>query len=168
MEMKEQKDTAKEALDAAAFAQFRFRPSGRQAGAVLLAFGVPGHDSHRSEGGVDPGDEAQPPIGGVQADHARANVVQMYRPLQERAGMLSRSMADSRIGIAAAPGQNGGTVDNQIARSDQPTTDGGLHRQAEERLRHRRSSAVSAFPLLRGAGNARCATGIERQATGEG
>ena len=53
---------------------------------------------------------------------------------QERAGMLSRGMTDSRIGIAAAPGQNGRTVDDQIARSDQPTTDGGPHRQEEERL----------------------------------
>ena len=31
LEMKEEKDTAKEAFDAAAFAQFRFRPGGRQA-----------------------------------------------------------------------------------------------------------------------------------------
>ncbi len=35
--MKEQKDAAKEALDAAAFAQFPFGPRRRQAGAVLLA-----------------------------------------------------------------------------------------------------------------------------------
>jgi len=84
--MKEQQDAAKEALDAAAFAQFLFRPSRREAGAVLLAFGVPRHDGHSSERGVDPADEAQPPIGGIQANDARAKVVEMHRPLQERAG----------------------------------------------------------------------------------
>jgi hypothetical protein len=56
--MKEQKDATKEALDAAAFAQFRFRPSGRQAGAIFLAFGVPGYDGHGSKYAVDPADEA--------------------------------------------------------------------------------------------------------------
>lgn len=86
---------------------------------------------------------------------------------QERAGMLSRGMTDSRIGVAATPGQNGRTVDDQIARSDQPTTDGGSYCQEEERLCHRRSSAVSAFPLLGDAGNARCAMGIQGKATGE-
>jgi|GEM_PF-2911480 len=84
--MKEQEDAAKEALDAAAFAQFRFGPSGRQAGAILLAFGIPGHDGHGSQHAVDPTDEAQPPIGGIQADHARANVVEAHGPLQERTG----------------------------------------------------------------------------------
>ena len=56
--MKEEKDAAKEALDAAAFAQFRFRPGGRQAGAVLLAFGVPGYDGYSAKRGMDPADEA--------------------------------------------------------------------------------------------------------------
>ena len=84
LEMKEEKDTAKEAFDAAAFAQFRFRPGGRQAKAIFLAFGVPGDDSHGSQRGMDPADEAQPPLGSIQADHARMNAVEMHRPLQER------------------------------------------------------------------------------------
>ena len=77
-------------------------------------------------------------------------------------------MADSRIGIAAAPGQNGRAVDDQIARPDQPTTEGSLHRQEEERLRSRRSGAVPAFPQLRSAWNARYTMGIQGEATGEG
>ena len=86
LEMKEEKDATKEAFDAAAFAQFRFRPSGRQAGAVLLTFGVPGYDGYSAKRGMDPADEAQPPIGSIQADHPRANVVEMHGPLQARTG----------------------------------------------------------------------------------
>jgi hypothetical protein len=40
--MKEEKDAAKEAFDAAALAQLLFGPGGRQAGAVLVALGVEG------------------------------------------------------------------------------------------------------------------------------
>ena len=83
--MKEQKDAAKEAFNRTAFAQFLFDPRGRQAGAILLAFGVPGHDSHGPKHAVDPGDETHTLLACIQADDARANVVETHGPLQERA-----------------------------------------------------------------------------------
>src|SRR5260221_7686737 len=69
LQMKEEKDPSEEAFDAGAFAQFLGGPGGREAGAVLLAFGIPGYDSDGSQGAVDPGDETQAPIARVQADH---------------------------------------------------------------------------------------------------
>jgi hypothetical protein len=43
-------------------------------------------------------------------------------------------MADGRIGIGPSPGQDGSTVDNQIACANQSTPDGGQHAQHKERL----------------------------------
>ncbi len=71
-------------------------------------------------------------------------------------------MADSSIRVGPSPRQDRGTIDDQVARPDQPTTDGGQHREAEERLRDRRSGAGPAFPLVRGAGNARRAILTQR------
>ncbi len=48
LQVKEEKNAAKEAFDGAAFAQLLFRPGGRQTGAVFLAFGIPGNDGHRT------------------------------------------------------------------------------------------------------------------------
>ncbi len=42
--------------------------------------------------------------------------------VQERTGMLSRRMADGRIWVSAAPGEDGSTIYDQIARTNQPTT----------------------------------------------
>ena len=77
-------------------------------------------------------------------------------------------MADGRIGIAAAPGQDGSTIDDQIAGPDQPTTDGRQHGEDEERLGSGAPALVSAFPLLERHGNARMAIALQRQATGQG
>src|SRR6266704_3001385 len=77
--MKKEEDAAKEAFDRTAFAEFLFGPSGRQARAVFLALG-------------DPSDEAQAPIGGIQADDARADGVEAHRPFQE--GTSKRSIMD--------------------------------------------------------------------------
>src|SRR5437588_9369039 len=81
--MKEEEDPAKEAFNGAAFAQFLFGPGGRQAGAIFLSFGVPGDHRHRTQNRMDPSDETQAPVGGVQADDARADVIETHRPLQE-------------------------------------------------------------------------------------
>src|SRR5947209_12128774 len=35
---------------------------------------------------MDPSDKAQAPIGGIQADDARADVIEAHRPLQEETG----------------------------------------------------------------------------------
>jgi hypothetical protein len=56
--MKEEKNTSKEALDATAFAKFFFGPGWRQAGTVLLVFGIPRDDSDGTKHGMNPGNEA--------------------------------------------------------------------------------------------------------------
>ena len=81
--MKKEKEAAKEAFDRTALAQFLFGPGGRQARAVLLPLGIPRDDRDSMQGGMDPGDEAQSPIGSIQADHARADLIEAQRPLQQ-------------------------------------------------------------------------------------
>src|SRR6266568_4277301 len=178
--MKKEEDAAKEAFDRTAFAEFLFGPSGRQARAVFLALGVPGDDSDGMKGGVDPSDEAQAPIGGIQADDARADGVEAHRPFQEgtskrsimdvggreqvengqagaakeRTRMLGWGMTDSGVGVSAAPGQDGSAIDDQITCPDQPTPQGRQHAQDEECLGSRRSGSLTALALLGGTGNA--------------
>jgi hypothetical protein len=81
--MEEEKNAAKEALDATAFAQLLFGPSGRQTRAFFLAFGIPGDHGNRSQNRVNPGNKAQTPIGSIQADHTRTDLIQMHSPHQE-------------------------------------------------------------------------------------
>jgi hypothetical protein len=49
-----------------------------------VAFGIPGDDRDSVEARMDPSNEAQAPIGGVQADDARAELVETHRPLKPR------------------------------------------------------------------------------------
>ena len=74
--MKEEEDTAKEAFNRTAFAQFLFGPGGWQTGAVLLSLGIPRNDRHGSQRGVDPVDELKAPIGGIQADDAWTKAIE--------------------------------------------------------------------------------------------
>src|SRR5579863_3932586 len=83
--MKEEKEAAKEAFDGTALAQLLLRPGRRQAGAVLLTFGVPRDDRCGVQSAMDPGDKLEAPIASIQADHARANGVETQRPLEQRA-----------------------------------------------------------------------------------
>jgi hypothetical protein len=53
---------------------------------------IPGNDSDGVQGGMDPGDEAQTPISGVQADDAWMDRIEPQRPLKPRAG--ERSIVD--------------------------------------------------------------------------
>ena len=82
--MEEEKNAAKEAFDATAFAQLLFGPRGRQTRAIFLAFGIPGDHGYRTQGGMNPSDELQAPIGGIQTNKARADCIQMHGPCQER------------------------------------------------------------------------------------
>src|SRR6266487_4892357 len=84
--MKEEEDPAKEAFDGTAFAQFLFGPGGRQTGAIFLSFGVPRDDGYCAQKRMDPADEAQTPIGGIQADDARADVIETHGPFQQGLG----------------------------------------------------------------------------------
>ena len=48
--------------------------------------------------------------------------------------MLGGGMTESSIGVAAAPGQDGGAIDDEVAGTDQPSPDGPQHAQHEQRL----------------------------------
>ena len=67
---------------------------------------------------------------------------------QERMRMLSRSMAISSIGISAVPGEDGGTINDEIAGPNKPTTNGGEHAEDKERLRKWRATELAALALL--------------------
>src|SRR5258707_1348472 len=92
LQVKTEEHAAKKALDGAAFAEFFFSPGGRKAGAVFLSFGVPGNDGNRAQNRMDPDDEAKTPVGGIQADDARADLIQAHCPFQEWLG--ERSIVD--------------------------------------------------------------------------
>ena len=118
--VKEQEDAAQKAFDRTALAQFVLGPGGRQAGAVLLPLGIPGNDGGGMQGSVDPTDEAQAPIGGIQADEARADLIEMHRPFQERTGKGSimdegRAKAE-RKGASPSRDRAGYAHDSRLTR----------------------------------------------------
>jgi hypothetical protein len=81
--MKEEENATKEAFNGTPFAQFFPGPSGRQAGALLAVFGIVGHDGHRPEHLMNPGHQAQAPIGRVQANDPGPDLVKAQSPCQE-------------------------------------------------------------------------------------
>src|SRR2546423_1883172 len=81
--MKKEKNATEEAFDATSFAQFFSGPSRREAGAVLAVLGIERHDGDSPKHCVNPGNEAQAPIGGVQADDARTDLIQTHGPCQQ-------------------------------------------------------------------------------------
>jgi hypothetical protein len=72
LQVKKEEDAAKEALDGTALAEFFFGPGWWQAGAVLVAFGIPGDDRDSVEARMDPSNEAQAPIGVVRGFNGRS------------------------------------------------------------------------------------------------
>src|SRR2546421_7337592 len=82
--------------------------------------------------------------------------------------MLSGSMTEGRIRVGSAPSEDGGTINDQIASPDQPTTHGGEHAEHKESLRQWRSRLLPAFPLLGGTRNAGATIFAHRQAAGQG
>ena len=58
LQVKEEKNTAKEAFDGTALAQFLFGPSGRQTGSIFLPLGIPRNDGHGTKHSMNPGNEA--------------------------------------------------------------------------------------------------------------
>src|SRR5260370_1578363 len=68
LEVKKEKNAAKEALDATSFAKFFSGLGWGQAGAVLLVLGIPCNDCDRSKDCMDPGNQTQAPIGCAQTD----------------------------------------------------------------------------------------------------
>lgn len=82
MESKKEEHAAKEAFNATALAQLLFGPGGWEARAILLTLGVPGDGRDSAQGRMNSSDEAQTPIGSIQTDDARADLIQMYSPCQ--------------------------------------------------------------------------------------
>jgi len=58
LQVKKEKNASKEALDATAFAKFFFGPGWRQAGTLLLVFGIPRDNRNSSKYGMNPGNAA--------------------------------------------------------------------------------------------------------------
>ena len=84
--MKEEKHAAKKALATAAFAKLFFRPSRRQTGPVLLILGIPSHNGHGPKHPMNPGNEMQAPIGGIEADDTGTDLIQTHGPGQHPLG----------------------------------------------------------------------------------
>lgn len=74
--MEEQKDAAKETLDRGPLAQLLGSPGWRQAKAIALSFGIPRDHRHGSQDTLNPGNQAQPPIPGIQANDAGTHLVE--------------------------------------------------------------------------------------------
>ena len=75
---------------------------------------------------------------------------------------------EGRIRADSTPSQNGSAIDNQIARTDEPMTQGGEHTEHEEGLGQWGASPLLAFPLLGRTGNAGTTILAQRQAKGQG
>jgi hypothetical protein len=84
---------------------------------------------------------------------------------QQCARMVCGRVTSGGIGIASAPGQNGRTIDNEIASPDQMTPRGTPDGEDEERLKERCSCGLPAFAQLRWARNAWLASCVQRQTT---
>jgi hypothetical protein len=82
--------------------------------------------------------------------------------------MVCGRMADSRIGIGPAPGQDRGTVDDEVAPARQAHPEPGAHQQHEEQLAGRGTRGPQPLALLRLAGHARLAIRSRGQPTGPG
>jgi hypothetical protein len=71
-------------------------------------------------------------LGGGEAEEqrqARAATQQRMHPIaqQQRAGMVGGRMAKGGIGIGAAPGKNGSTIEDEIASARQTYPHPGPH-----------------------------------------
>ena len=81
--MKKEKNATKEALDSTSFAQFFSGPGWGQAGAVLAVLGIVGDDGHCPKHSMNPGNQTQAPIGRIQTDDPRTDLVELLGPGQQ-------------------------------------------------------------------------------------
>src|SRR5258708_487590 len=84
---------------------------------------------------------------------------------QERTRMLGWSMAKGSIWVGTTPGEDGNTINDEIAGPNEPTAKSDQGREHKQRFRKRCTSAISALPLLRGTRDARRAILAQWQAT---
>lgn len=118
LEVKEQENAPKEALDTPAFTQLVPCPGGRKDRTILGPFGIPGDDGGGPERGVDPGNKGVPPVGGVEAHDAGPAVVERDDGGEKRLG---------EGGIVAIGG--GDTEERRQARA---TTQDGMDAESTE------------------------------------
>lgn len=80
--------------------------------------------------------------------------------------MMVGSMAQRGIRVAAAPGQDGGTVDDEVASADEPLAPRKAYYGHKKRFGHGCPRSRRPFPLLRRTGHAWLALGIVWQSAG--
>ncbi len=117
LQTEKEKDSSEKAFNGTALAEFFFGPGGRETGAVFLAFGIPGDHGDCSYHAVNPGNQVQAPIGGIQTDHAGTDAIELNGPgeqwLSKRSVMdiggrkeeeerQSRSATDERMNAIAS------------------------------------------------------------------
>jgi hypothetical protein len=114
--MKKEKNASKEALNAASFPEFFFRPGGRQVGAVLLTFGIPGNDCNSTKHSMNPGNQPQASVGRIQTDDTGTDLIEAHCPCQQE--LCKRSI----MGI--------GRREQKEDRQARTTTDEGMNPEA--------------------------------------
>ncbi|HEV2456720.1 MAG TPA: hypothetical protein VGS80_00020 [Ktedonobacterales bacterium] len=67
---------------------------------------------------------------------------------QQGAGMMVRSVAHRRVGVAPTPGQDGGTIHNEVAPTDETQMPRELHDDYQHHLVWRGARLRAAVPLL--------------------
>jgi hypothetical protein len=78
--------------------------------------------------------------------------------------MMSRSMTNRRIRIGCAPGQDGRTLNDEIAGTQESSVQGLLPTSHKERFMGWGTCRMVAFAFLRGAGNAEPPAAIREEA----
>src|SRR5258708_16064593 len=127
--MKEEKNAPEEAFNAASFAQFVCGPGRRQTGAILWTSGIPRNDGHGSQHAMNPGNETQAPIGCIQTDNVRMDLVKVHGPCQQP--LCKRSIV--RVGRRK----------EKEERQAGTTTDEGMHSEASQKRTRMGSGSVT-------------------------
>ncbi len=86
---------------------------------------------------------------------------------QECPSVVVRRMPQRRIRVTAAPGQDGGAVDDEIAPADEAAVERQADEDDEQALTRRGAGLGPPTALLGGAGHPRTALTIRRQTAGE-
>jgi len=118
LEVKKEKDAAKEAFNGGTLAEFLLGPGGSQAGALLLPLGIPGNNGDYTEHAGDAADETQAAIGCIQADHTRTNRKEAHGPLQQglsKGGIMHIGRRDRHERGPARPVTNRARLDRKAA-----------------------------------------------------